>query len=191
MIRRPPRSTLFPYTTLFRSSLDDEQPVEGVPVVLREVPQQVAVPCCRGELLKAVLRQDVLDSVREVQLPQRVLDPDLPGADGADHNDIGPLHGVHRRGPKLVAMPTDQGVGVEKQPHRGSSNSRSTSGGSGASKSGATHPFPLPLPGTRRCRVSAGASGTRRALGFPDLAMMISRPRAASSTSSDRWVLAS
>src|SRR2546422_4275394 len=24
MIRRPPRSTLFPYTTLFRSSLDDQ-----------------------------------------------------------------------------------------------------------------------------------------------------------------------
>src|SRR2546426_6386469 len=26
MIRRPPRSTLFPYTTLFRSRLDDERP---------------------------------------------------------------------------------------------------------------------------------------------------------------------
>src|SRR2546426_9389224 len=25
MIRRPPRSTLFPYTTLFRSALDDSQ----------------------------------------------------------------------------------------------------------------------------------------------------------------------
>src|SRR3712207_7958148 len=25
MIRRPPRSTLFPYTTLFRSALEDEQ----------------------------------------------------------------------------------------------------------------------------------------------------------------------
>src|SRR5438132_8861867 len=30
MIRRPPRSTLFPYTTLFRSLVDDErQPAEG------------------------------------------------------------------------------------------------------------------------------------------------------------------
>src|SRR2546430_6025015 len=28
MIRRPPRSTLFPYTTLFRSALDVEQPRE-------------------------------------------------------------------------------------------------------------------------------------------------------------------
>src|SRR2546422_3041166 len=29
MIRRPPRSTLFPYTTLFRSRLDDEQALPG------------------------------------------------------------------------------------------------------------------------------------------------------------------
>src|SRR5438309_6161863 len=28
MIRRPPRSTLFPYTTLFRSILEDELPQE-------------------------------------------------------------------------------------------------------------------------------------------------------------------
>src|SRR3712207_7494869 len=28
MIRRPPRSTLFPYTTLFRSLLDDSRQVE-------------------------------------------------------------------------------------------------------------------------------------------------------------------
>src|SRR2546427_4285399 len=27
MIRRPPRSTLFPYTTLFRSVVDERQPV--------------------------------------------------------------------------------------------------------------------------------------------------------------------
>src|SRR2546427_2055504 len=29
MIRRPPRSTLFPYTTLFRSLLDDAQVIGG------------------------------------------------------------------------------------------------------------------------------------------------------------------
>src|SRR2546422_8571693 len=29
MIRRPPRSTLFPYTTLFRSVLDQELPGKG------------------------------------------------------------------------------------------------------------------------------------------------------------------
>src|SRR3712207_7102887 len=31
MIRRPPRSTLFPYTTLFRSDAEDEQPPAAVP----------------------------------------------------------------------------------------------------------------------------------------------------------------
>src|SRR5260370_11936702 len=31
MIRRPPRSTLFPYTTLFRSPVDRPQPQEIVP----------------------------------------------------------------------------------------------------------------------------------------------------------------
>src|SRR3712207_6947374 len=43
MIRRPPRSTLFPYTTLFRSQLELDAALAGlpeefrVPVVLRDV----------------------------------------------------------------------------------------------------------------------------------------------------------
>src|SRR2546430_12537054 len=47
MIRRPPRSTLFPYTTLFRSRVDQrllegaEVPVE-VPLVTRQVDDRVA-----------------------------------------------------------------------------------------------------------------------------------------------------
>src|SRR3712207_6916434 len=32
MIRRPPRSTLFPYTTLFRSGVADDDPLEAVGV---------------------------------------------------------------------------------------------------------------------------------------------------------------
>src|SRR5256885_4948820 len=36
MIRRPPRSTLFPYTTLFRSLKGREQPVSLGPVVHAE-----------------------------------------------------------------------------------------------------------------------------------------------------------
>src|SRR3712207_7419216 len=45
MIRRPPRSTLFPYTTLFRSVLDLEAPVHHdlEPGVLR-APGDVLVP---------------------------------------------------------------------------------------------------------------------------------------------------
>src|SRR3989441_12972183 len=38
MIRRPPRSTLFPYTTLFRSHYDD-----GVPATLAPYPEQTLV----------------------------------------------------------------------------------------------------------------------------------------------------
>src|SRR2546423_10501672 len=40
MIRRPPRSTLFPYTTLFRSALDDGRVMRiavGVPAAVRVV----------------------------------------------------------------------------------------------------------------------------------------------------------
>src|SRR3712207_9499634 len=34
MIRRPPRSTLFPYTTLFRSEMDSDWAREEIPAVL-------------------------------------------------------------------------------------------------------------------------------------------------------------
>src|SRR3712207_8785815 len=57
MIRRPPRSTLFPYTTLFRS------PEPGVPEedhVLREGTLEVVV----GHRVAAVLHHDRLAVVR-------------------------------------------------------------------------------------------------------------------------------
>src|SRR2546422_2622770 len=38
MIRRPPRSTLFPYTTLFRSQEDRQTPVSGH--CLKDLPQE-------------------------------------------------------------------------------------------------------------------------------------------------------
>src|SRR3712207_6989190 len=44
MIRRPPRSTLFPYTTLFRSGVDVEERVERV------VQGRDPVEVCLGEL---------------------------------------------------------------------------------------------------------------------------------------------
>src|SRR2546429_5416574 len=37
MIRRPPRSTLFPYTTLFRSHLVDERDVHAAEDVLQQL----------------------------------------------------------------------------------------------------------------------------------------------------------
>src|SRR2546430_12300090 len=46
MIRRPPRSTLFPYTTLFRSRVD---PVPGRLRQRAEDPAQVPAPRIRGD----------------------------------------------------------------------------------------------------------------------------------------------
>src|SRR3712207_7833821 len=43
MIRRPPRSTLFPYTTLFRSAVTPAQPVPPLPELLASA-RVVSVP---------------------------------------------------------------------------------------------------------------------------------------------------
>src|SRR3712207_7371764 len=44
MIRRPPRSTLFPYTTLFRSARAQRPGVPGRPAVGEEVAAAVGLP---------------------------------------------------------------------------------------------------------------------------------------------------
>src|SRR3712207_8169416 len=41
MIRRPPRSTLFPYTTLFRSILPPRERMETLPWRLRALPRSL------------------------------------------------------------------------------------------------------------------------------------------------------
>src|SRR2546422_4716349 len=48
MIRRPPRSTLFPYTTLFRSSADDRTPLgsDGAAARGHRSAARPAVPDC-------------------------------------------------------------------------------------------------------------------------------------------------
>src|SRR5256885_11155193 len=43
MIRRPPRSTLFPYTTLFRSL--EQQAVDGLGSPGRQLPPQCPIEC--------------------------------------------------------------------------------------------------------------------------------------------------
>src|SRR5258708_23724889 len=47
MIRRPPRSTLFPYTTLFRSRLIERRPLLGRPA-RRCFLQSARLACSRG-----------------------------------------------------------------------------------------------------------------------------------------------
>src|SRR3712207_7772540 len=47
MIRRPPRSTLFPYTTLFRSRPGPGQHAQAVQVAHEEAGEDLRVPLCR------------------------------------------------------------------------------------------------------------------------------------------------
>src|SRR2546429_8107607 len=52
MIRRPPRSTLFPYTTLFRSSRPSPGPITpaSAPAKPRRIPLSDACPTTPGEI---------------------------------------------------------------------------------------------------------------------------------------------
>src|SRR3712207_8230929 len=81
MIRRPPRSTLFPYTTLFRSRADGEPRVQQLRVVelrdeaLVDVAQavdQLAVPRLGGDHLDAwlVLAEIPRDAHQRARRPQ-------------------------------------------------------------------------------------------------------------------------
>src|SRR5258708_24140275 len=62
MIRRPPRSTLFPYTTLFRSQiireLRDHEWVSHQPRPVREEVQKTAEPEMRTALVNQLRRKE-------------------------------------------------------------------------------------------------------------------------------------
>src|SRR3712207_6941521 len=60
MIRRPPRSTLFPYTTLFRSEVLEEAQDDEVEFVLL-APEQLANPEVLDELAQAGVSLFVVD----------------------------------------------------------------------------------------------------------------------------------
>src|SRR2546430_16427007 len=63
MIRRPPRSTLFPYTTLFRSVEGEPDPVTGMVLDLKE--------------LKEILEREVMQRMDHRHLNHEV--PELAG----------------------------------------------------------------------------------------------------------------
>src|SRR5256885_12110411 len=66
MIRRPPRSTLFPYTTLFRSADGFHPHLQYVALVGREPGQALAVG---GELRRGALRVRSEEHTSELQSP--------------------------------------------------------------------------------------------------------------------------
>src|SRR2546430_16310914 len=99
MIRRPPRSTLFPYTTLFRSALG-LRPLESEQLVLPPIPRPAeAIRALRGSFTLA---------------PEEIR-AELTGAERTMHEDMSssPVarHVLLRRGDRrcyLVAAPWPQ-----------------------------------------------------------------------------------
>src|SRR2546430_11558985 len=96
MIRRPPRSTLFPYTTLFRSGLLDESLQPGLPThavgrpVQRIVPVVAAVPG-RKEQEHAVRRSEEHTSELQSQsnlVCRLLLETKKKTATRQDHDDF-------------------------------------------------------------------------------------------------------
>src|SRR2546426_12005264 len=89
MIRRPPRSTLFPYTTLFRSDLEQEVAVQQVAV---EAP-----PVLLGERRGRAHGHDVDESQVELRL-EMAIEPRLGIGDREDERGVeGQLGGVEAR----------------------------------------------------------------------------------------------
>src|SRR3989475_11386980 len=90
MIRRPPRSTLFPYTTLFRSAHDLELDVARPGEVLLDV---VLVRAERGERLLLGEREGLRELLRVGRYPHPLAAPAGRGLDDHGKADrLGELH---------------------------------------------------------------------------------------------------
>src|SRR3712207_9118181 len=82
MIRRPPRSTLFPYTTLFRSLADDDA-AKGF--VLDGFPRNLSQASSLEQLLAE--RGEDIDAVVELQVPEDELVRRLLGRGRTDDTE--------------------------------------------------------------------------------------------------------
>src|SRR5260370_17218817 len=82
MIRRPPRSTLFPYTTLFRSNADNHGQVY---VGLTDVSKRKASSVDLGTQIREILAKPEYADLRSVVLPPSVLGSSI------DYGTIHPL----------------------------------------------------------------------------------------------------
>src|SRR2546430_17512786 len=76
MIRRPPRSTLFPYTTLFRSPCRRQQVGEGWFANLSEVPRQ-AISMSVRQIMKAKEIIAVVPDARKAQAVKLCLEGEI------------------------------------------------------------------------------------------------------------------
>src|SRR3989454_10923363 len=106
MIRRPPRSTLFPYTTLFRSLPQRDHPAEGI---RQDLDLDVARP------LEVLLEIDVIRPERLARFARRRLESRLelgflsyqPPALAAAPRGRLEAHRIPEAGPLRSTRPTD------------------------------------------------------------------------------------
>src|SRR5437879_13894243 len=98
MLRRPPRSTLFPYTTLFRSQIEAARRVHDAGDS-RHALVVVEVERCRVRARREESAADPVEAIGVVQRNVRVARDRPPGADLGDELDPRDpyLTDIHRR----------------------------------------------------------------------------------------------
>src|SRR2546422_2706475 len=117
MIRRPPRSTLFPYTTLFRSRLDghDRGLAVAHPLERNMFNWRQSVIVCHGSTLTARCRPTTSKPCRSAAVD------DQAGGDGRAHTNPRPQCRPHSlplavfRNEKDVVAPQLRGGGLPRE----------------------------------------------------------------------------
>src|SRR5215467_16146523 len=95
MIRRPPRSTLFPYTTLFRSDFRD---AEAMASALRDALKAMAVETTHSEALELIAKAFGYENWNILSAKIEVAEPMARGL-----RDVLKAEGVDRVAPELIA----------------------------------------------------------------------------------------
>src|SRR3990172_8110417 len=177
----------------FDAGLRDQHSVEGVAMQGWQLRRGLGMLEGDGERLESEAEGRSRHRLRHTETPERLLDCNLPNGCGAQIDLVRRIAdgaAIGRAQPAVIGAPPEKNVSVNQEPHfLLPSKAARTSSGSGASKSGPITTRPFHAPGRRG--FEGLASGTNLARGSPALAMTISSPPAARSTSSERCVLAS
>src|SRR5258708_15136495 len=88
MIRRPPRSTLFPYTTLFRSPHRIDEPVFGGQMIVYEAGRGNAREILLVHGIGEEAARDFRDHIAWLRRSYPRVAPDLPGFGGSDKANL-------------------------------------------------------------------------------------------------------